>query len=57
MGKKANYQALVSVIPTAREVPPILSLSLFLSDIWTADPACMKRAGVPLEHQGAPDQT
>jgi SRSO17 transposase len=31
----------------------MLSLRLFLPDIWTADLARLKRAGVPLEHQGS----
>ncbi|NHO33958.1 IS701 family transposase [Acetobacter sp. LMG 1636] len=58
LGKKANCQTLVSVTLVSvtlasREVPLMLSLRLFLPDIWTADPARMKRAGVPLEHQGS----
>ncbi|MBE7728986.1 MULTISPECIES: IS701 family transposase [Komagataeibacter] len=53
LGKKANCQTLVSVTLTSREVPLMLSLRLFLPDIWTADPARLKRASVPLEHQGS----
>ncbi|WP_407717080.1 transposase [Gluconacetobacter entanii] len=48
LGKKANCQTLVSMSQALREVP----LMLFLPDIWTADTACLKRTGVPLEHQG-----
>lgn len=52
LGKKANCQTLVSVILASREVPLMLALRLLLPDSWTADPARMKRAGVPLGHQG-----
>ncbi|KXV79438.1 hypothetical protein AD953_02200 [Acetobacter malorum] len=53
LGKKANCQTQVSVTLASREVPLMLSLRLFLPDIWTADPARLKRADVPLEHQGS----
>ncbi len=53
LGKKANCQTLVSVTLASREVPLMLSLRLFLPDIWTAYPTRLKRAGVPLEHQGS----
>lgn len=53
LGRKANCQTLVSVTLASREVPLMLSLRLFLPDIWTADLARLKRAGVPLEHQGS----
>ncbi|MFT8718559.1 hypothetical protein [Acetobacter sp.] len=33
-----------------REVPLILSLRLFLPDIWTTDSSRLKRVGVPLTH-------
>ncbi|GCE90338.1 putative transposase [Komagataeibacter diospyri] len=51
--KKANCQTLVSVTLTSREVPLMLSFRLFLPDSWTENPARLKRAGVPLEHQGS----
>ncbi|MDU8940510.1 hypothetical protein RYF71_00175 [Wolbachia endosymbiont of Drosophila malagassya] len=37
----------------SREVPLMLSLRLFLPDIWTAYQTGMKQTGVPLEHQGS----
>ncbi len=52
LGKKANCQTLLSVILASREVQLMLSLRLLLPDVWTADPARLKRAGVPPEHYG-----
>ncbi|PYD74829.1 hypothetical protein CFR71_12585 [Novacetimonas pomaceti] len=53
LGKKANYQTLASVTLASREVSLMMSRRVFLSDIWTADPARLKRVGVPLEYQGS----
>jgi SRSO17 transposase len=51
LGKNANCQTMVSVTLARGEVPVMLSLRLFLPEIWTSDPARMDRAGIPEEHR------
>jgi SRSO17 transposase len=53
LGKTANCQTLVSLTLARDEVPVMVGLRLFLPDSWTGDPACLKRAGVPVEHRSA----
>ena len=47
LGKNANCQTLVSVTLASGEVPLMLSLRLFLPEIWTSNVARMDKAGVP----------
>ena len=53
LGKQATCQTLVSLTLARGEVPVMVGLRLFLPEIWTADPARMRRAGVPAEFQVA----
>lgn len=53
LGKTANCQSLVSVTLASREVPVMVGLRLFLSEIWTGDPERMVRARVPKDRQVA----
>ncbi len=53
LGKTANCQTLVSLTLARSEVPVMLALRLFLRESWTSGPACLKRAGVPVEHRVA----
>jgi SRSO17 transposase len=46
-GKRANCQALVSLMLAGQEVPVPVGLRLFLPAEWTADPARCVAAGVP----------
>lgn len=51
LGKTANSQSLVSVTLASGEVPVMVSLRLFLPDIWTRDPERMARARIPADRQ------
>lgn len=51
LGKNANCQTLVSLTLASGEVPVMVSLRLFLPEIWTSDPARLDRAGVPKDHR------
>lgn len=53
LGKTANCQSMVSVTLASREVPVMVSLRLFLPEIWTGDPDRMTRVHVPKDRQNA----
>ena len=55
VGKITTCQCLVSLTLAQHELPVPLALRLFLPLEWTSDPARLRAAGVPLEHQ--PPQT
>jgi SRSO17 transposase len=57
LGKNANCQTLVSLTLARGEVPVMAALRLFLPESWTTDPARMKRAHIPLEHQAFRSKT
>ncbi len=57
LGKNANCQTLVSLTLARGEVPVTASLRLFLPESWTTDPARMKRAHIPLDHQAFRSKT
>jgi hypothetical protein len=54
LGKKANYQALVSLTLARRKVPICVGLRLFLPRAWTEDVARRAQAGVPEGIPGRP---
>lgn len=51
LGKTANCQTLVSATLARGEVPVMVGLRLFLPEMWTNDPARLRRAYVPEDHQ------
>jgi len=51
LGKTANCQTLVSLTLARGEVPVMVSLRLFLPQIWIDDPVRLERAGVPADHR------
>src|SRR6516165_200676 len=53
LGKTANCQTLVSLTLARGEVPVMVSLRLFLPQIWIDDPVRLERAGVPADHRSA----
>ncbi|WP_104989959.1 IS701 family transposase [Deinococcus sp. NW-56] len=55
VGKITPCQCLVSLTLAQHDLPVPLALRLFLPQEWTNDPARLRAAGVPLEHQ--PPQT
>ncbi len=57
LGKNANCQTLVSLTLARGEVPVMAALRLFLPESWTTDPARMKRAHIPLDHQAFRSKT